>query len=55
VRTTPKQEQPTLFPLRDDCRPTGERSAAERYRKPSLFSGAGRAEVLALGHACRSW
>jgi len=30
-------EQPTLFPLREDRRPLGERNAAERYRAPSLF------------------
>jgi hypothetical protein len=24
--------------LRDDCRPPGERNAAERYREPSLFT-----------------
>jgi len=35
---TPKQEQPTLFPLREDFRPVGERSAAERYQAPSLFT-----------------
>lgn len=36
-RTLP---QPTLFPLVDDARPATERSAAERYLEPSLFSGA---------------
>lgn len=30
--------QPTLFDLRDDHRPPGERNAAERYAAPSLFS-----------------
>ena len=33
-----RAEQPALFELREDHRPPGERSAAERYRKPSLFS-----------------
>ena len=31
-------EQPALFELRDDCRPAAERTAAGRYREPSLFS-----------------
>lgn len=31
-------EQPTLFPLIVDARPRGERSAAERYESPSLFT-----------------
>ncbi len=31
-------EQPTLFELKDDCRPVAERTAAGRYREPSLFS-----------------
>lgn len=35
-------EQPTLFPLREDRRPLGERNAAERYREPSLFTLLGR-------------
>jgi len=30
--------QPTLFQLRDDCRLRAGRSAAGRYREPSLFS-----------------
>ncbi len=34
----PAAEQPALFLLRDDCRPPGERNAAERYREPSLFA-----------------
>jgi hypothetical protein len=33
-----KIEQPVLFELRDDCRPAMERTAADRYRQPSLFS-----------------
>jgi hypothetical protein len=32
-------EQPALFELREDCRPPAERSAAGRYREPSLFAG----------------
>lgn len=31
-------EQPALFELRHDARPCGERTAAERYAAPSLFS-----------------
>jgi hypothetical protein len=38
AQATPKQKQPTLFPLREDCRPAGERSAADRYQAPSLFT-----------------
>lgn len=38
AQATPKAEQPTLFPLIEDHRPAGERSAAERYREPSLFT-----------------
>ena len=33
-----RTEQPALFTLRDDHRPAGERSAAERYREPNLFT-----------------
>ena len=39
IQAAPKPEQPTLFPLREDRRPPGERNAAERYREPSLFTG----------------
>jgi hypothetical protein len=38
TQATPPAQQPTLFPLHDDCRPLAERSAAERYREPSLFT-----------------
>ena len=38
AQATPPAEQPTLFTLREDCRPAGERSAAERYREPTLFT-----------------
>ena len=30
--------QPTLFELKEDCRPEAERTAAGRYREPSLFA-----------------
>jgi hypothetical protein len=30
--------QPVLFPLKDDCRPTAERTAAGRYQEPTLFA-----------------
>jgi hypothetical protein len=31
-------QQPALFELKDDRRPAAERTAAGRYREPSLFS-----------------
>jgi hypothetical protein len=31
-------EQTALFELRADCRPATERTAAGRYREPSLFT-----------------
>ena len=34
----PRTEQLTLFELREDHRPAGERSGAERCREPSLFT-----------------
>jgi hypothetical protein len=37
-RTRSGAQQPALFELRDDCRPATDRSAAGRYREPSLFS-----------------
>ncbi len=33
-----RAQQPALFELKDDRRPTAERSAAGRYLEPSLFS-----------------
>jgi hypothetical protein len=38
AQAQPRTAQPTLFELPDDHRPPGERSAAERYREPSLFT-----------------
>lgn len=38
AHTQPRPEQPTLFELREDHRPPGERNAAERYHAPSLFT-----------------
>jgi hypothetical protein len=38
AQAKPPDQQPTLFPLREDCRPASERTAAERYREPSLFT-----------------
>ena len=32
-------QQPALFELKDDRRPEADRTAAGRYREPSLFSG----------------
>jgi hypothetical protein len=37
AQAQPRAEQPTLFELREDYRPPGERNAAERYLEPSLF------------------
>ena len=37
AQAMPKAEQPALFELREDHRPADERTAAERYREPSLF------------------
>jgi hypothetical protein len=34
----PAAQQPTLFTLREDHRPSGERNPAERYNEPSLFT-----------------
>jgi hypothetical protein len=42
-----QSRQPTLFELKDDCRPEAERTAAGRYREPTLWTlspGAGDAE-----------
>lgn len=44
TQATPKAAQPALFELRDDSRPAGERSAAERYQAPNLFARLERAE-----------
>jgi len=33
-----RAEQPALFELREDCRPPAARTAAGRYREPSLFA-----------------
>ena len=38
AQATPSAQQPALFALREDCRPPGERTAASRYREPSLFA-----------------
>jgi hypothetical protein len=35
-------EQPALFELKEDCRPTPERTAAGRYNEASLFTLSGR-------------
>ena len=37
-RAAAKAQQPALFELHDDCRPATERTAADRYLEPSLFS-----------------
>jgi hypothetical protein len=33
-----RSTQPPLFELRTDCRPPSDRSAAGRYREPTLFT-----------------
>ncbi len=38
TQATPPVLQPAMFELREDYRPAGERSAAERYQAPSLFT-----------------
>jgi hypothetical protein len=37
-QSQPRAEQPALFKMLEDRRPLGERSAAERYEAPSLFT-----------------
>ena len=37
-RRVAKAQQPALFELHEDCRPATERTAADRYLEPSLFS-----------------
>jgi hypothetical protein len=37
-RVHARRQQLTLFELKEDCRPVGERTVANRYREPSLFS-----------------
>ena len=32
-----EKQQPTLFELRDDCRPASQQTAAGRYKEPTLF------------------
>jgi hypothetical protein len=34
-----KPEQPALFALKADCRPTSERTAVRRCLEPTLFAG----------------
>jgi len=36
-----RPEQPALFPLREDCRPRTERTAAGRYSEPGLLERQG--------------
>jgi hypothetical protein len=38
VKSAAKPEQPVLFEMHEDHRPPGERTAAERYNEPSLFT-----------------
>jgi hypothetical protein len=32
-----REQQPTLFELRDDSRPASQQTAAGRYKEPTLF------------------
>jgi hypothetical protein len=36
-RKAAKKEQPTLFPLAEDCRPPSQKTVCGRYREPTLF------------------
>jgi hypothetical protein len=38
LQASTQPEQPALFELKDDCRPASDRTAAGRYREPSLFT-----------------
>jgi hypothetical protein len=38
VRKAVRGEQPTLFELKEDCRPAAERTGAGRYQEPTLFA-----------------
>jgi hypothetical protein len=38
IEACAEPEQPALFELKEDHRPASERSAAGRYREPSLFT-----------------
>jgi integrase len=53
AQATPAEPQPTLFTLHEDHRPAGERTAADRYREPSLFTVAERKRKFA-GHSLRA-
>jgi hypothetical protein len=33
-----RAQQPTLFELRDDCRPASQQTARGRYEQPMLFN-----------------
>jgi hypothetical protein len=36
-RKAARQAQPALFELKDDQRPTSQRTASSRFREPTLF------------------
>lgn len=38
AKAAARPEQPTLFELKIDARPLGERTAAQRFLEPNLFS-----------------
>jgi hypothetical protein len=37
IETERRAQQPTLFELRDDCRPASQQTARGRYEEPTLF------------------
>jgi hypothetical protein len=36
-RKSARQPQPTLFEMKDDCRPASQRTSEGRYSEPMLF------------------
>ncbi len=38
ARKASQPHQPTLFDLKDDCRPASERTTAGRYQEPTLLA-----------------
>jgi hypothetical protein len=42
LKAAAKAVQPALFEMKDDTRPSCERTAARRYLEPSLLSAAAR-------------
>jgi hypothetical protein len=38
AQASARDQQPTLFEMKDDCRPESERTASGRFAEPSLFT-----------------